>query len=278
MKSYADKVAAITGAGSGIGRQLAIQLAQQGCHLSLSDVDESGLAETVAMLGNTVVKVEADTVDVANREQVYRWAEKVIVDHGRVNLIFNNAGVSLTSTVEGLTYEELEWILGINLWGVIHGTKAFLPHIKTSGEGHIVNVSSIFGICAQPTQSAYNISKFAVRGFTESLRQELELAGDGVSATCIHPGGIKTNIARSGRVNASVNLGQDATREQEILATEKMLRTSAEEAAKTILKGVQRNARRVVIGGDAKFMDVVVRLFPGLYQKLFIAAFRRQRR
>ncbi len=278
MKSYADKVAAITGAGSGIGRQLAIQLAEQGCHLSLSDVDESGLAETVAMLGNTVVKVEADTVDVANREQVYRWAEKVIVDHGRVNLIFNNAGVSLTSTVEGLTYEELEWILGINLWGVIHGTKAFLPHIKTSGEGHIVNVSSIFGICAQPTQSAYNISKFAVRGFTESLRQELELAGDGVSATCIHPGGIKTNIARSGRVNASVNLGQDATREQEILATEKMLRTSAEEAAKTILKGVQRNARRVVIGGDAKFMDVVVRLFPGLYQKLFIAAFRRQRR
>lgn len=278
MKSYADKVAAITGAGSGIGRQLAIQLAQQGCHLSLSDVDESGLAETVAMLGNTVVKVEADTVDVANREQVYRWAEKVIVDHGRVNLIFNNAGVSLTSTVEGLTYEELEWILGINLWGVIHGTKAFLPHIKTSGEGHIVNVSSIFGICAQPTQSAYNISKFAVRGFTESLRQELELAGDGVSATCIHPGGIKTNIARSGRVNASVNLGQDATREQEILATEKMLRTSAEAAAKTILRGVQRNARRVVIGGDAKFMDVVVRLFPGLYQKLFIAAFRRQRR
>lgn len=278
MKSYADKVAAITGAGSGIGRQLAIQLAQQGCHLSLSDVDESGLAETVAMLGNTVVKVEADTVDVANREQVYRWAEKVIVDHGRVNLIFNNAGVSLTSTVEGLTYEELEWILGINLWGVIHGTKAFLPHIKTSGEGHIVNVSSIFGICAQPTQSAYNISKFAVRGFTESLRQELELEGGSISATSIHPGGIKTNIARSGRVNASVNLGQDATREQEILATEKMLRTSAEEAAKTILKGVQRNARRVVIGGDAKFMDVVVRLFPGLYQKLFIAAFRRQRR
>ncbi len=278
MKSYADKVAAITGAGSGIGRQLAIQLAQQGCHLSLSDVDESGLAETVAMLGNTVVKVEADTVDVANREQVYRWAEKVIVDHGRVNLIFNNAGVSLTSTVEGLTYEELEWILGINLWGVIHGTKAFLPHIKTSGEGHIVNVSSIFGICAQPTQSAYNISKFAVRGFTESLRQELELEGGSISATSIHPGGIKTNIARSGRVNASVNLGQDATREQEILATEKMLRTSAEAAAKTILRGVQRNARRVVIGGDAKFMDVVVRLFPGLYQKLFIAAFRRQRR
>ncbi|WP_372750529.1 SDR family NAD(P)-dependent oxidoreductase [Litorivivens sp.] len=278
MKSFVDKVAAITGAGSGIGRQLAIQLAEQGCHLSLSDVDESGLAETVAMLGNTVVKVEADTVDVANREQVYRWAEKVIVDHGRVNLIFNNAGVSLTSTVEGLTYEELEWILGINLWGVIHGTKAFLPHIKNCGEGHIVNISSIFGICAQPTQSAYNISKFAVRGFTESLRQELELEGGSISATSIHPGGIKTNIARSGRVNASVNLGHDATREQEILAAEKMLRTSAEAAAKTILKGVQRNARRVVIGGDAKFMDVVVRLLPGLYQKLFIAAFRRQRR
>ena len=136
MKSFKDKVAAITGAGSGIGRQLAVQLAGQGCHLSLSDVNETGLAQTVALLDSMAVRVEADVVDVANREQVYRWSDKVVADHGRVNLILNNAGVSMTSTVEGLTYLELEWILGINLWGVIHGTKAFLPHIKASGEGH----------------------------------------------------------------------------------------------------------------------------------------------
>ena len=276
MKSFKDKVAAITGAGSGIGRQLAVQLAGQGCHLSLSDVNETGLGETVALLDSMAVRVEADVVDVANREQVYRWSDKVVADHGRVNLILNNAGVSMTSTVEGLTYVELEWILGINLWGVIHGTKAFLPHIKASGEGHIVNVSSIFGMCAQPTQSAYNTSKYAVRGFTEALRLELELEGCAISATCVHPGGIKTNIIRSGRANASVKLGHDKSREQELSATEKVLRTTPEVAAASILSAIQRNESRVVIGGDAKVMDMVVRLFPMLYQKLVIAAARRR--
>ncbi|MGQ0622224.1 MAG: SDR family NAD(P)-dependent oxidoreductase [Panacagrimonas sp.] len=269
MKDFADKVAAITGAASGIGRALAIELARCRCHLALSDVDEKGLAETVALAQAAGrVEVSSQKVDVSDRAAVYAWASKVVSDHGKVNLIFNNAGVAHGATVEGTRYEDFEWIMGINFWGVVHGTKAFLPHLRASGEGHVINVSSVFGIVSVPTQSTYNATKFAVRGFTEALRQELDIEHAPVSATCVHPGGIKTNIARAARMDASASgiTGTDVdTSRREF---EKLFRTTPEQAARTILGAVRRDARRVLIGPDAYLIDFVQRLLPTGYQRI----------
>lgn len=278
MKDFSGRVAAITGAGSGIGRALAINLADAGCHLSLSDVNEAGLTETLALLEGKSVDVTSAIVDVADRQQVEAWAEQSATDHGKVNLIFNNAGVALGGTVEGTSIEEYEWIVNINFWGVIYGTKAFLPHLKAAGEGHVINVSSIFGLFSQPTQSAYNATKFAVRGFTESLRQELDLANDGVSATCVHPGGIKTNIAASARQNASVTNITGLSKEQSTKDFEKMFRTTADDAAKIILKAVRKNKRRVLVGTDAKVIDLFQRTLPTAYQPLLEAAIKSRRK
>ncbi|VAX45347.1 Putative oxidoreductase SadH [Acinetobacter calcoaceticus] len=271
MKSFKNKVAAVTGAGSGIGQALAIELAKQGCHLALSDVNEAGLAKTVELLATYPVKVTTQQVDVANRTEIADWAKFVVDQHGQVNLIFNNAGVAMGSTAEGISYEDLEWLIGINFWGVVYGTKEFLPFLKQSGDGHIVNISSMFGLTAQPTQSAYNASKFAVRGFTESLRQELDMQNTGVSATCIHPGGIRTNIAKAARMNNSVqSLGMDPVKSQD--AFDKLLRTPADEAAQQILEAVRKNRRRLLIGADAKVVDVIQRILPQGYQKIFATA------
>ncbi|MDH0032932.1 MULTISPECIES: SDR family NAD(P)-dependent oxidoreductase [unclassified Acinetobacter] len=271
MKSFNNKVAAITGAGSGIGQALAIALAKQGCNLALSDVNENGLANTVALLQAYPVKVTRQVVDVAKREEMASWAKSVVDQHQQVNLIFNNAGVAIGSTAEGVSYEDLEWLIGINFWGVVYGTKEFLPYLKQSGDGHIINISSMFGLTAQPTQSAYNASKFAVRGFTEALRQELDIEKLGVSATCVHPGGIRTNIAKTARINNSVtSLGMDPAKSQD--AFDKILRTPAEEAAALILKAVQKNSRRLLIGADAKAVDILQRLMPQGYQKIFATA------
>lgn len=271
MKSFNNKVAAITGAGSGIGQALAIALAKQGCNLALSDVNENGLANTVALLQAYPVKVTRQVVDVAKREEMASWAKSVVDQHQQVNLIFNNAGVAIGSTAEGVSYEDLEWLIGINFWGVVYGTKEFLPYLKQSGDGHIINISSMFGLTAQPTQSAYNASKFAVRGFTEALRQELDIEKLGVSATCVHPGGIRTNIAKAARINNSVtSLGMDPAKSQD--AFDKILRTPAEEAAALILKAVQKNSRRLLIGADAKAVDILQRLMPQGYQKIFATA------
>jgi NAD(P)-dependent dehydrogenase (short-subunit alcohol dehydrogenase family) len=278
MKSFANKVAAITGAGSGIGRALALELAAQNCALSLSDVNETGLAETARLLAQSGVKVSTAKVDVSDLQQMRAWAAKTVKDHGKVNLVFNNAGVAVAGTVEGLSYEEYEWIMGINFWGVVYGTKEFLPHLKASGDGHVINISSIFGLFSQPSQSAYNATKFAVRGFTESLRQELDMSGKGVSATCVHPGGIKTNIAKSARTNASVRDITGADPEKGKADFEKMFRTTAQEAARTILSGVRSDARRVLIGGDARAADLMQRLLPTAYQKLVTRAIRSQAR
>lgn len=269
MKSFQGKVAAISGAGSGIGRQLALLLAQRGCHLSLSDIDVQGLQHTLDLLKNATVKISTHMVDVAEREQVQYWAEQTVRQHGQVNLIFNNAGVALASTVEGASYEDLTWITNINFWGVVYGTKEFLPYIKQTKDGYIVNISSIFGITAQPTQSAYNASKFAVRGFTEALRQELDIQRCGVSALCVYPGGVRTNIAKSARSNQSLkSLGIETDGTQQDF--EKLLRTSPEKAAKQILRAIQRNQRRVLIGTDAKILDLIQRLFPAGYQQLSV--------
>lgn len=267
MKNFKNKVAAITGAGSGIGQQLAILLAKQGCHLSLSDINEKGLQQTVELLKPySTITVTTKKLDVSDREAVKQWAQETVQDHGSVNLIFNNAGVALGSTVEGATYEDLEWIVGINFWGVVYGTKEFLPFIKQTQDGHIINISSLFGLTAQPTQSAYNATKFAVRGFTESLRQELDIEKSGVSSLCVHPGGIRTNIAKSAKMCDSLNsLGMDPTKS--IQNFDKLLRTPPEEAARQILQAVLKNKRRLLIGSDAKILDAFQRVFPTGYQR-----------
>jgi NAD(P)-dependent dehydrogenase (short-subunit alcohol dehydrogenase family) len=269
MKSFENKVAAVTGAASGIGRCLALELANRKCHLALSDIEEDGLRETSDQAKALGVRVTSERVDVADREAVHAWADRVVHDYDRVNLIFNNAGVALASTVESMSYGDFEWLMGINFWGVVHGTKAFLPHLKATGDGHIVNISSVFGLAGIPSQSAYNSAKFAVRGFTECLRQELDMMQCGVSATSVHPGGIKTAIARSSRIDSSIrDLGiSDVDTRRKF---EKTFITSADKAAKAILDGVQRNQRRVLVGPDARVFDWVVRLFPATYQRIAV--------
>ena len=275
MNSFINKVAAITGAGSGIGRALALNLAGQGCNLAISDVNAAGLKETAEAARQQGVKVLETVVNVADRAAVHAWADEVVREFGKVNLIFNNAGVAHAGTVEGSDYAEYEWIMNINFWGVMHGTKAFLPYLKATGDGHIVNISSIFGLFAQPGMSAYNATKFAVRGFTEALRQELDMDACGVSASCVHPGGIKTNIAKTARMNDSMSkvTGQDADTARSQFH-DQLLRTTPEKAAEVILNGVRRNKRRILIGGDAVATDLMHRSLPALYQRLVVSTMR----
>ncbi|MGB4342752.1 MAG: SDR family oxidoreductase [Moraxellaceae bacterium] len=276
MKNFSGKVAAITGAGSGIGQATAIALAEKGCHLSLSDVNDKGLAQTLEKLRPYPVKVTTHHVDVGDRAAVYQYAEDSVKEHGKVNLIINNAGVGLGETVEAMSYENFEWLMNINFWGVVYGTKAFLPHLKQSGDGHVVNISSIFGIIGVPTQAAYNAAKFAVKGFTESLREELDIEGGCVSATCIHPGGVKTNIARNSRMGEMGSMsigGQDEVAD----LFDRIAMSTPEQAANAILRGVQKNQRRVLIGADAVMMDATQRLMPTAYQRVLETLFRMNR-
>ena len=265
MEHFGDKVAAITGSGSGIGRALAIELASRGCHVALSDVDDEGLAETVALVEQAArtapVKVSAAHVDVADRDAVESWAADVATEFGRVNLIFNNAGVALSANVTAMSYDSFRWLMDINFWGVVNGTLAFLPHLRASGTGHVVNISSVFGLLGIPSQSAYNSAKFAVRGFTDALRTELDIERCGVSATTVHPGGIRTNIARNARFEfAEHEEAIDA--EQAAVDFEKLTRTTPEKAAKLILGAVEKNKRRALIGPDAHLFDAAARLSP----------------
>jgi len=276
LKSFNGRVAAITGAGSGIGRALASALAARGAHLALSDIDELGLAETVAMCEGRGVKVTSQRVDVTDRDAMQAWADEVVDDHGKVNLIFNNAGVGLGATVEGMSYDDFEWLMNINFWGVVHGTKAFLPHLQAAGEGHVVNLSSVFGLISIPAQSAYNAAKFGVRGFTDALRMELDIAHAGVSSTTIHPGGIRTNIANNARIDPSVaKLTGDNDRSPSDF--ESIARTTPEKAARQILAAVARNRRRALVGPDAKLIDLISRLPAGLHQRVIVRAARRSR-
>ena len=276
MKSFQNQVAAITGAASGMGRTLAIELARRGCHLALSDVNEAELVKTAELAGKHGVKVTVRKVNVADRDAVFAWADQAARDHGKVNLIFNNAGVALTANVESVKIADFEWIMGINFWGVVHGTQAFLPHLKASGDGHIVNTSSLFGLMAVPTQGTYNASKFAVRGYTEALRMELEIEGACVSATCVHPGGIATNIAMAGKIDESVTAKTGVSEADHKRAANKLINvTTAESAALQILKAVERNDRRVLVGPDARFLDKVVRLLGSTYQVLVMRQVRK---
>jgi short-subunit dehydrogenase len=274
VKDLEGRVAAVTGAASGIGRSLAVELAGRGTHLALSDIDEAGLAQTVALCEGSGVEVTSQRLDVADRRAVDAWADQVVADHGTVNLVVNNAGVALVADVEDMSYDDLEWLMNINFWGVVHGTKAFLPHLRTAGEGHIVNVSSVFGLVSVPSQAAYNAAKFAVRGFSDALRMELEIEPCGVSCTTVHPGGIRTNIARAARIheNAAERAGDADLGTQ----FEKVALTSPEKAARQILAAVRADRRRALVGPDAKAIDLVARLPARLYQRLLVRGARRR--
>lgn len=277
MKDFDDKVAAITGAASGMGRALAVELARRGCHLALSDIDEAGLAETaeLARQARPGLRVTTTRVDTADRAAVQAWADQAAAAHGRVNLVFNNAGVALSSLLDQVSVADFEWIMAIDFWGVVWGTQAFMPHLRASADGHVVNTSSLFGLMASPLSGCYNAAKFAVRGYTEALRMELELTGAPVSATCVHPGGVRTAIARSARMDPSCAqlVGDDLERARERF--DRMLDvTSARSAALQILRAVQRNQRRVLVGRDAKLMDLLVRLLGSWYQPLVVALAR----
>jgi butyryl-CoA dehydrogenase len=276
VKEFRGRVAAITGAGSGIGRALAVELARRGAHLAVSDIDEVGLAETVALCEGSGVKVTSQRVDVADRAAVEAWAEQVVADHGKVNLLFNNAGVAVAATIEAVSYDDFEWLMSINFWGVVHGTKAFLPHLEASGEGHIVNMSSVFGLISVPCQSTYNAAKFAVRGFTDALRIELEIKGSPVSCTTVHPGGIKTNIVRNARIDDSA-LALSGGRDM-VSNFDRVAMTSPTRAARQILAAVQRNRRRALIGPDAKMIDLVARIPGGLSHRALVRGGRRSAR
>lgn len=266
--NFEGRVCVVTGAASGIGRALAVELAERGSDLALCDVNVEELEATARMVETRGRRVSYSKVNVAERSAMSSFAEGTLEAHGRVDAIVNNAGVSLSATVAEMSYEDFEWIMDINFWGVIHGTTAFLPHLLEQGDGQVVNISSIFGIVAFPGQSAYNAAKFAVRGYTESLRQELE--GTGVSALCVHPGGVKTRIARDGRFRSTPD-GTD--RETAVRNFEDvMARTTAEEAAKTIADAMARREARVLVGTDAVVMEAIQRVAPVRYPAVFRAA------
>ncbi len=208
MKDFNGKVAVITGAGAGIGRALAIELARNGAQLALSGRNLDSVAETAALCEKEGAKARAYKLDVTDRAAVYAHADEVVADFGKVNIVINNAGVSLTANIEDVSWDDFEWIFNINFWGTAHGTKAFLPHVVASGDGHIANVSSMFGLVACPSQSGYSSSKFAMRAFTDALRQEMIIAGHKVGVSSVHPGMIKTEIAWKAR--ASANSDRDA--------------------------------------------------------------------
>ncbi|BBY55264.1 SDR family oxidoreductase [Mycobacterium koreense] len=269
MKNFTDKVAVITGAGSGIGRSLAVKLAERGARLALSDIDTAAVAETAERCERLGAQAVSFGLDVADRPAVYAHSDEVMDRFGQVNLVFNNAGVALGADVIDMEWDDFEWLMGINFWGVTYGTKAFLPHLIASGDGHIVNVSSVFGLMGIPSQSAYNSAKFAVRGFTEALRQEMRAAKYPVGVTCVHPGGIKTNIA----VNAR-GVPADADREQIRKGFDLIAITRADSAARIILRGVEKNKPRVLIGPDARVFDAIPRVIGPRYEDIGAPLYR----
>ncbi|WP_240274620.1 SDR family NAD(P)-dependent oxidoreductase [Mycobacterium ulcerans] len=265
MEGFAGKVAVVTGAGSGIGRALAIELARSGAKLAISDVDTEGLAQTEKLVTALGAEVETDRLDVTEREAFLAYADAVNEHFGKVNQIYNNAGIGHTGDVEVCAFKDIDRVMNVDFGGVLNGTKAFLPYLIASGDGHVINVSSVFGLFSVSGQAAYNAAKFAVRGFTEALRQEMILAGHPVGVTTVHPGGIKTAIAR----NATAAEGLDSD-ELAKMFDKRVARTSPERAAKIILGAVRKNKARVLVGPDAKALDIVVRLTGSGYQRLFM--------
>ncbi len=264
MKNMRGKVAAITGAASGIGRALACKLAAEGCHVALADIDKNGLEETAGLLRDSGVKVTTHVKDAGKKNDVYAFAEEAAAQHGHVHMIINNAGVVVMDTLETVSYEDFEWVMNVNLWGVIYGCKAFLPHLRKEQEAHIVNISSLNGIVTNVCNGPYCTTKFAVRGFTETLYQELK--DTHIRVSCVHPGGIATNIGRNGRFRRSFN--NDLNREESIALFDRfMVHMTAQKAAEIIVAGMKKDKPRIMVGTDAIIIDLMKRLFPVFIEK-----------
>lgn len=264
MSLTKDSVVVITGAASGIGRALAMRLAKERiAGIAISDVNEERLAETKKLLGDRPFLVTTHIVDVAKADVVRDFAESVAAEHGRVTHVINNAGVALGGTVREVSLEEIEWLMGVNFWGVVHGTKFFLPYLENEASAHIVNISSIFGVVAPPGQAAYCASKFAVRGFTEALRHELE--GTNIAVSVVHPGGVATNIATDARISDGVTMTKEQLDKKTARMNRKLANTTPEQAADIIVRGILSRETRILVGSDAKMLSAVTRLFPRKY-------------
>ena len=257
------RTAVITGAAGGIGRAIALSLARRGCHLALADIDDTGLAETTEMTRDHGVRVSRHHLDVADRVAVAEFPDIVAAEHGGVDLLVNNAGVAVGGTFEQVADEDFEWLFEINFWGVVRMTRAFLPLLRARDDARIVNLSSIYGVVAPPEQAAYSASKFAVRGFSEALRHELENSGIGV--TVVHPGGVATSIAEKARIPAGTSEEEIARRQARY---RKLLRLPPEIAGETIVRGIERRQSRVLVGSDAKVISLIARLLPSKYWKV----------
>ncbi|MBW2509842.1 MAG: SDR family NAD(P)-dependent oxidoreductase [Deltaproteobacteria bacterium] len=269
MRSLSGKVAVVTGAGHGIGRETAVALAEKGCRLAICDVNEAVLEAVRQDLEASGASVSAHVVDVSSRAQVERFASDVVEVHGEAHILVNNAGVTVYASFEEHTIEDLEWILGVNLWGVIYGCKYFLPHLRASGEGHIVNLSSVFGIIAPPLQTSYVASKFAVRGFSESLRAEL--AEDNIGVTSVHPGAIKTNIIQNARLVTETHAELRDTTQRLF----DRLGTTPDVVAARIVKAIEYNSPRVLITKEARVADALKRLMPATTDGIVARVFKR---
>ena len=260
---------AVTGAASGIGRALAIELAARGADLALADRDEAGLQSAAAEIATSSTrtgatrKVSLHRLDIGDSEAVTAFAREAIAAHPALNIVINNAGVALLGQFHEIDQAQMEWLFNINFWGAVHATRAFLPHLAGQPASHIVNLSSIFGIVAPPGQTAYSAAKFAVRGFSEALRHELQMAKSPIRLSVVHPGGIKTNIVRNSRAGSGVT--DNERRVQSIERFDAIAQTSAKDAALRIIKGIEKNEPRILIGGDARFMDILQRFRPATY-------------
>ncbi|MGO8910554.1 MAG: SDR family NAD(P)-dependent oxidoreductase [Bradyrhizobium sp.] len=264
MTAIPGAAAAVTGAASGIGRALAIELAARGCDLALADRDEAGLAAVAAEIGSSSSRqVSVHRVDVSEPGQIADFAKAAIAAHPGLNILVNNAGVALLGQFSEIDQAQMDWLMNINFWGVVHSTRAFLPHLAMQREAHIVNLSSIFGIVAPPGQTAYAAAKFAVRGFSEALRHELQMAASTVRLSVVHPGGVLTNIVRNSR--AGVGVTDNERRVQSIERFDAITKTTPADAARRIIEGIEKNQPRILIGSDARFMDLLQRLLPGTY-------------
>ncbi len=268
MKTFKDKVVVVTGVGSGIGRALAKHFDTLGAKLALNDYDKASLEDTVSSLSQDPYR---EQFDVADKDAFYQFAENVYNHFGKVDCMINNAGVALSAvSTEELKYSDFDWIMGINFWGMVYGTKAFLPYIKEQPEGSVTNVSSIFGITGIAYQTAYCTTKFAIRGFTESLRMEMHNEAPHVVISSVHPGGIKTNIARSSKTAEGQDEAQQEEFDKMMEEIDKAFITSPEKAAETIINGILKKKERILIGPDAKRADRIVRLFPTKYTDIIL--------
>jgi short-subunit dehydrogenase len=269
MTAILGAAVAVTGAASGIGRALAIELAARGADLALADRDEAGLQSAAAEIATSSTrtgatrKVSLHRLDIGDSEAVTAFAREAIATHPALNIVINNAGVALLGQFHEIDQAQMEWLFNINFWGAVHATRAFLPHLAGQPASHIVNLSSIFGIVAPPGQTAYSAAKFAVRGFSEALRHELQMAKSPIRLSVVHPGGIKTNIVRNSRAGSGVT--DNERRVQSIERFDAIAQTSAKDAALRIIKGIEKNEPRILIGSDARFMDLLQRFRPATY-------------